>query len=103
MRTLAVGAGVLGVWLIVGSQPADPIRAPLPQVQEPPAVTAAVLHPASLAPATLNEVVARYCQVCHNDQLLTGNLSLTGFDVERAPEKAETAERMIRKLRAGMM
>ena len=35
--------------------------------------------------------------------LLTGNISLTGFDVEAAPEEAETTERMIRKLRAGMM
>ena len=40
---------------------------------------------------------------CHNDALLTGNLSLIGFEVEKAPEMAETAEKMIRKLRAGMM
>src|SRR6185369_15041293 len=48
-------------------------------------------------------VVQQYCVVCHNDQLMTGNLSLQTFDVDKAPEKAETAERMIRKLRAGMM
>ncbi len=53
--------------------------------------------------AALTEVVQRYCQVCHNDALLTGNLSLAGFDVERAPERPETAEKMILKLRAGMM
>ena len=41
--------------------------------------------------------------VCHNDQALTGNVSLQGFDVDRAAEKAATAERMIRKLRAGMI
>ena len=56
-----------------------------------------------VAPATLTEVVQRYCQVCHNDQLLTGNLSLSGFDVEQASDRPETAERMILKLRAGMM
>ena len=53
--------------------------------------------------ANLTTVVQTYCQVCHNDALRTGNLSLTGFEVENAPEHPETAERMIRKLRAGMM
>ena len=54
-------------------------------------------------PAELTGVVQTYCQVCHNDALKTGNLSLTGFEVENAPSHPETAERMIRKLRAGMM
>ena len=51
----------------------------------------------------LTEVVQTYCFVCHNDALKTGNLSLAGFEVENAPNHPETAERMIRKLRAGMM
>ncbi|HAY77450.1 MAG TPA: hypothetical protein DCY33_06370, partial [Gemmatimonadetes bacterium] len=34
---------------------------------------------------------------------LRGNLSLEGFDISRATENAETIERMIRKVRAGMM
>jgi hypothetical protein len=53
--------------------------------------------------ATLTEVVQTYCQVCHNDAMMTGNLSLAGFEVENAPNRPETAEKMIRKLRAGMM
>ena len=56
-----------------------------------------------VAPSTLTDVVQRYCQVCHNDALLTGNLSLAGFDVEQASSRPETAEKMILKLRAGMM
>ena len=51
----------------------------------------------------LTAVVRQYCTGCHNDALLTGNLSLQSFDVAKAPETPETAERMIRKLRAGMM
>ncbi|HIF06704.1 MAG TPA: DUF1592 domain-containing protein [Gemmatimonadetes bacterium] len=51
----------------------------------------------------LSEVIQEYCVSCHNRVRLEGNLSLTEFDVERAPEMAETAEKMIRKLRAGMM
>jgi len=51
----------------------------------------------------LTGVIQTYCQVCHNDALMTGNLSLAGFAVEDAPNQAETAEKIIRKLRAGMM
>ncbi len=40
---------------------------------------------AEVSAATLTEVVRQYCQVCHNDVMMTGNLSLTGFDVEAAP------------------
>ena len=51
----------------------------------------------------LTGVVVRYCQVCHNDFLQTGNLSLMGFDVAAASSAPETAEKMIQKLRAEMM
>ncbi len=54
-------------------------------------------------PAPLNAVVKQYCVLCHNDVLLTGNLTLAAFDVAQAERNAEVAEKMIRKLRAGMM
>ncbi len=50
-----------------------------------------------------NMIIGRYCFRCHNDQLLTGGMSLEAFDAERAYENAEIAEKMIRKLRVGMM
>ena len=71
-------------------------------VHAPPSDFAAARVP-GIAAATLTDVVQRYCQVCHNDALLTGNLSLAGFDVEQASSRPETAEKMILKLRAGMM
>ena len=52
---------------------------------------------------SLTGVLRQYCVVCHNDGMLTGNLTLSDFEVERAAERAETAEKMIVKLRAGMM
>ena len=52
---------------------------------------------------SLPGVVVRYCQVCHNEFLQTGNLSLAGFDVATAASMPETAEKMIQKLRAEMM
>ena len=57
----------------------------------------------AIAPEDLTAVVQRYCQVCHNDQLRTGNLSLQGFDVANPVPQAETAEKVIHKLRVGMM
>ena len=50
-----------------------------------------------------NEVVQRYCVRCHNDERLRGNMSLERFDAESPAESAELAEKMIVKLRAGMM
>jgi hypothetical protein len=48
-------------------------------------------------------VIRRYCVGCHNDTRKPGGLSLAAFDVARAAENAEVAEKMIRKLQAGMM
>jgi mono/diheme cytochrome c family protein len=41
-----------------------------------------------------------YCQTCHSDRLKTGGLSLEGVTLDRDPE---TWEKVIRKVRAGMM
>ncbi|MBI3983088.1 MAG: DUF1592 domain-containing protein [Gemmatimonadetes bacterium] len=51
----------------------------------------------------LNRVVQGLCVLCHNPQAMTGNLSLVGFDVTNPEKKPDVAEKMIRKLRAGMM
>jgi hypothetical protein len=56
-----------------------------------------------LANDVLTAVVQRNCVPCHNDVALTADLSLQSFDVAKAFERAEIAEKMVRKLRAGMM
>ena len=50
-----------------------------------------------------NEVVQQYCVRCHNERRLLGNMSLEQFDATDAPANGELAEKMIRKLRAGLM
>ena len=50
-----------------------------------------------------DRVVRRTCVACHNDRSLRGNLSLERFDATAAADHPEVAERMVRKLRAGMM
>ena len=48
-------------------------------------------------------VIADACVRCHNDRAMRGNLSLASFEVADATANAAVAEKMIRKLRAGMM
>ena len=48
-------------------------------------------------------VVEEYCVTCHNDVTRLGGMSLEAFDPEHPERAAELAEKMIRKLRAGLM
>src|SRR2546422_3151912 len=49
------------------------------------------------------QTVKQYCIGCHSDRGKAGGLSLADFDVARTTEHPDAAEKMIRKLRAGMM
>jgi mono/diheme cytochrome c family protein len=92
-----------------------------PRVQAP-APTATAPAPARPAPAQARSVpvashdstavlsvdaqtqmVKQYCANCHNDRAKAGELSLASFDAADLVGHAETVEKMIRKLRAGMM
>ena len=64
---------------------------------------AAAAAAAPVASAALNEAVKTYCVGCHNERVHSGELSLASFDVAKATEHAEVAEKMVRKLRTGMM
>ena len=48
-------------------------------------------------------VIQDYCVDCHNDITLRGNLSFETFAMADVSAKASVGERMVRKLRAGMM
>jgi hypothetical protein len=49
------------------------------------------------------ELVKQYCTGCHNDRGKAGELTLAGWNVTRASADRELTEKMIHKLRAGMM
>jgi mono/diheme cytochrome c family protein len=68
----------------------------------PPARRAAAPPPVMVA-AEQTRVVTTYCGTCHSDRGKAGGLSLAGFDAMKAHEQPEVIEKMIRKLRAGMM
>jgi hypothetical protein len=94
-----------GMWLVIGTGPVDTARS----FAKHEAVAAYIAAPGAPVPTSpipvesLTEVVQRYCVVCHNDALMTGNQTFQDFSVENADERPETAEKMIRKLRMGMM
>ncbi len=57
----------------------------------------------ALSPAAQTELVSTYCATCHSERAKAGGLSLAGFNAMRAQESPEVAEKIVRKLRAGMM
>ena len=48
-------------------------------------------------------VVQRYCFSCHSTRVKAGGLILDQLDVDRPAQHAETFEKVVRKLRTGMM
>ncbi|MFN8057757.1 MAG: DUF1592 domain-containing protein [Vicinamibacterales bacterium] len=67
------------------------------------AATPKVVHASTPASPDVNALVGRYCRGCHNEKRQSGNLSLEAFDIAQLSSHAETGERMIRKMQAGMM
>jgi hypothetical protein len=63
----------------------------------------AVQRPAETGSAEATMVLKNSCLTCHNDKARTGGLTLEGMDLTDVPKGAETWEKGIRKVRAGMM
>jgi hypothetical protein len=57
--------------------------------------------PADTAPQ--RALLDRYCVTCHNDRVRTANLSLQNTDLTRIADHAEMWEKVVRKMRAGVM
>jgi mono/diheme cytochrome c family protein len=82
-----------------GVAAAAPAQAP---VRTAP-VTPRVATTPAMSSATQTELVATYCSGCHSDRAKAGGLSLASFNAMRAAESPEVVEKILRKLRAGMM
>ena len=86
------GIGLLGVSVFAAEQaPSSP--APAPDAQ--------TTLTKQTDPQTA--LVKQYCAGCHSERGKAGGLSLASFDATAAVQHADVAEKMIRKLRAGMM
>jgi mono/diheme cytochrome c family protein len=73
--------------------------------QSPPAPTSAAQS--SQAPAVQTAphaaLIKQYCVTCHNERAKTGGLALDTLSMTNIPAGAETWEKVIHKVRAGMM
>src|SRR5215208_1762146 len=64
----------------------------------------ATAHSSSaLSVESQNQLVAQYCATCHSERGKAGGLVLAGFDAAKIDQHADVAEKIIRKLRTGMM
>ena len=69
-----------------------------------PAITPVPSHSTGISgPAEQTALVKQYCVTCHNDRTKAGQLSLQSFDAAKLEEHGELTEKMIRKIRSGMM
>src|SRR5689334_7049322 len=90
-RGLSVG---IAAWVVaLSSVVSHPSASSSPQAQ-PVASTAA---------ASDSALVTQYCVTCHIQRLKTGGLTLDTMSFSNIPAGAEVWEKVIRKVRAGMM
>ena len=71
------------------------------QTAAPPATQQASAAAGATSPE--RALINQYCVTCHNARLKTAGLELDSIDPAQAPEHADVWEKVIRKLRAGMM
>jgi hypothetical protein len=64
---------------------------------------AALLHADSAPISPQHALINQYCVVCHNDKAKTAGLMLDKMDIDHPADHAETWEKVVRKLRGGMM
>ena len=60
-------------------------------------------HAQTSEPPTPSALVKQYCVTCHNERARTGGLALDGLSVEQVGPDAATWEKVVRKVRTGMM
>lgn len=83
---------------------AIPVASAAPQAAKPATAQKAAV-PAAPAPtaAHANELVSDYCSGCHHDGKKSGGVSLESFDIAKVTSDPDLGERMIKKLRTGLM
>jgi mono/diheme cytochrome c family protein len=81
------------------SQQTKPAAAAAAQAAAKPAAPAASV----MAVDARNAFTKQYCVGCHNEALKSGGMSLSSLDFAHPEQNVELAEKVIRKLRAGLM
>src|SRR5438477_1576660 len=91
----------------LAQRPVSPSTKPTPPATPRRTTTVSATPSTQAVPAmpleAQNAMVKQYCSGCHNDKLKTGDMSLTQIDLAHPEKNPELAEKMIRKLRVGVM
>jgi cytochrome c5 len=99
-RLLAAGCvAMMSAALVTGQATRQTATQPQPQ-SSAPATKAAAAAPEV---ATQRALIDQYCVTCHNSRAKTADLMLDQLDLAHLGENAEIAEKVVRKLRAGLM
>ena len=70
----------------------------------PPALGPVNAQTAGATPvAAPRELIDKYCLGCHSDKVKSGGLALSELNLDAVDQHAEIAEKVIRKLRGGLM
>src|SRR5579863_2458944 len=85
-----IGAAGFCLLSAIGAQP----LAAAPQQQTTPGTSQA---------ATERALLDKYCATCHSERLKTGGLVLEKLDTNKVGDHAENWEKIVEKLRGGMM
>ncbi|MBW8866058.1 MAG: DUF1592 domain-containing protein [Acidobacteria bacterium] len=102
MKNLVVAAAATA--LLGGGLSAQQAAKPASAKAPGAAPKLAAAHASTALPVDAqNQLVGQYCATCHSERGKAGGLVLAGFDAAKIGERPEVAEKMIRKLRTGMM
>jgi len=99
------GTALLGVSVAGGTMRAAPAAPGSEAPKAKPAMAVAHVsgNTAAMTADEQNKLVGYYCTTCHDDDAKTGGLTLEHFDAAKLDQNLPTAEKMIHKLRLGMM
>src|SRR3954467_4744175 len=101
-RALSFSVTVAGLSLGLAAQTA-PAKKAVPATAKPAMAVAHKAAPPATAAAPQPDLTKQYCIGCHSDKGKAGGLSLVSFDPAHADQNPEVAEKIIHKLRLGMM
>ena len=110
MRTAVATVAVVLYLVVVADRwteaqsPVEPAKAPAPA---PAPVAGPAPRPAPQTTATAaspqRALIDQYCMGCHSDRVKSGGLALSQLNLDAVDQSAEIAEKVIRKLRGGLM
>ena len=101
--TCALAALVAVSVVQLGGQSAPVPSSRAASARTAPAQTSVAPSAVPAGSAVQRELLDKYCVTCHNDRVKTANLSLQGADLSQVGEHADFWEKVVRKLRAGVM